>query len=162
MFRIILPALFATGLAAADLPVGLFVAEPVSAAHMEVIAARVAPQPGAEITVTGVIGGRPKPFVEGRAVFTIMDRSLVCSSGCGTAWSGCSLPPEQLRGGVATVQVVAADGKPLAAAIEGAGGLVPGATVVISGTVAAGSGEKALIVTAQAIHVAAADVPKPH
>ncbi len=162
MIRHLIPALFAAGLAAADLPAGLFVAAPLSAAHLEVIAARAAPQPGAAITVTGVIGGRPKPFVEGRSVFTIMDRSLVCTSGCGTAWSGCSLPPEQLRGGVATIQVAGADGKPLAAAIEGAGGLVPGVTVVITGTVAPGSGEKALIVTAQSIQLVSADAVKPH
>jgi hypothetical protein len=52
------------------------------------------------------------------------------------------------------VQVADANGKPLAAALEGAGGLVPGATVVITGTVAPGSSDKALIVTANAIHLA--------
>jgi len=161
MIRHLLPVLLAAGLAGADLPAGLFVTA-APAAAVEVTAARAAPQPGAAVTIAGVVGGRPKPFVDGRAIFTIMDRSLICTTGCGTGWSGCSLPPEQLRGGVATVQVADAEGKPLAAALEGAGGLVPGAIVVISGTVAAGSSDKALIVTASAIHLVPADAAKPH
>lgn len=152
MFRFIIPALFASGLAAVDLPSDLFVAIPPTGAS-EVIAARAALKPGAAITVTGVVGGRLKPFVDGRAIFTILDRSLVCTTGCGSTWSGCGLPPEQLRDGVATVQVADASGKPLAAALAGASGLAPGATVVISGTVAPGSGDRNLIVSASSIHV---------
>lgn len=161
MYRLLLPALLASALAAAELPSGLFVAA-APAGAVEVIAARTAPKPGSAITVTGVVGGRLKPFVDGRAIFTILDRSLICASGCGTTWSGCGLPPEQLRDGVATVQVADGNGKPLTATIEGSGGLVPGATVVISGTVAPGSSDKALIVSASAIHLAPAAAAKPH
>lgn len=161
MFRLVLPVLLTAGLAAAELPAGLFVTTPPANA-VEVIAARTTPQPGAAITVTGVVGGRQKPFVDGRGIFTIMDRSLLCTTGCGSSWSGCGLPPEQLRSGVATVQIAGADGKPLAAAIDGVGGLVPGATVVVSGTVATGSSDKALIVTAHAIHLAPADAANKH
>jgi hypothetical protein len=155
MLRLVLPILLASTLGAAELPSGLFVAT-APADAVDVIAARLAPTPGAAITVTGVVGGRPKPFIDGRAIFTIMDRSLVCSTGCGKTWSGCGLPPEALRTGVATVQVTDPGGKPLAAAIDGANGLAPGALVVISGTVATGSGDKALIVSATAIHLAPA------
>ena len=161
MFRILLPALLASALAAVELPSGLFVAA-APAEAVDVIAARTAPKPGSAITVTGVVGGRLKPFVDGRAIFTILDRSLICSTGCGSTWSGCGLPPEQLRDGVATVQVADANGRPLAAALEGASGLAPGSTVVISGTVAPGSSDKALIVSASAIHVAPAAAAKPH
>lgn len=155
MPRLIAILLAAAAVSAAELPATLFAAA-APADAVEVIAARAAPQPGAAIAVRGIVGGRTKPFVDGRAVFTLMDRSLMCDTGCGSGWSGCSVPPEQLRGGLATVQVLDADGKPLAAALAGANGLQPGAIVTVQGTVAAGSGEKALIISASAIHIAAA------
>lgn len=144
--------LSAAGLAvAADLPAELFAAA-APADAVEVVAARAAPVPGAVITVRGIVGGRPKPFVAERAVFTLMDRSQLCTTACGTGWSGCSVPPEQLRGSLATVQVVDAAGKPLAAGLEGAGGLAPGSEVVVRGTVAPGSGGQGLVISASSIH----------
>jgi len=137
---------------AANLPDGLLAADaPVDA--VDVVAARTAIEPGATITVRGVIGGRPKPIADQRAIFTIIDRNLVCDTACGKGWSGCGNGPEALKAGTATVQIVDTDGKPLAATIEGANGLVPGATVVIRGIVAATSNANLLIVTAQRIHI---------
>jgi len=127
-----------------------------------VIAARTAPKPGSTITITGVVGGRLKPFVDGRAIFTVIDRSLICSTGCGSTWSGCGLPPEQLRGGVATVQVADASGKPLTTTLEGANGLEAGSSVVINGTIAAGSNDKALLINASAIHLTTPPAAAPH
>lgn len=161
MLRPVLAALLAAALGAAELPAGLFTATAPTGA-VEVAAARTAPQPGAAIVVTGIVGGRTKPFVDGRAIFTIMDNGLMCQTACGTGWSGCGQPPEQLRVGVATVQVADAAGKPLAVALEGTGGLQPGASVTVAGTVAPGSNDKALLITATAIHVAPAAAAKPH
>ncbi len=161
MLRLILPLIVTAGLTAVELPAGLVVTT-APANPIEVTAARAAPQPGATITVAGVIGGRTKPFVDGRGIFTIMDRSLLCGSGCGSSWSGCSLPPEELRGGLATVQIAGADGKPLAAAIEGVSGLVPGAVVMVTGTIAAGSSDKNLLITAKSLHLVPAEATKAH
>jgi hypothetical protein len=161
MIRSLLPALLlVAACSAAELPAGLFVAT-APADAVEVIAARAKPTPGAAITVRGVVGGRTKPIAEGHALFTIMDSSLMCATACGTGWSGCSSPPETLRGAVATVQVAGADGKPLAATLAGTSGLTGGATVVVRGTVAQGSGDKALIIAATAIHVVPATAAAP-
>ncbi len=149
--HLILALSVAALLSAAELPTGLFVAQAPPDA-VDVIAARTAPTPGATVTVRGIIGGRQKPFVDGRALFTIMDRSLVCETACGTGWSGCGQPPEDLRGAVASVQVVDAAGKPLLTTLAEAGGLIPGAAVIVQGTVAAGSNPALLVITAQAIH----------
>jgi hypothetical protein len=143
--------------AAAELPANFFTTT-LPADAVEVIAARAAPVPGAAITVRGLIGGRPKPFVADRALFTLMDRSLMCATACGTGWSGCSVTPELLRGGLASVQVVDAAGKPLAIGLEGIGELAPGSEVVVTGTVAPGSGDKGLVISAVSLHRV---VPKP-
>lgn len=154
MHRYLIPLLILTltSLTAADLPSGLLTTESPADA-VDVGAARTASEPGATITVRGVIGGRPKPIADKSAIFTIMDRGLVCDTACGQGWSGCGNTPEALKAGIATVQITDADGKPLAAALEGANGLVPGANVVIRGTVAAVSNANVLIVTAQQIHI---------
>ena len=152
MFRIILTSLVITTLASAELPDNLFVdAAPSNA--VEVLAARATPLPGTDITVRGVIGGRTKPFVDGRAVFTLIDRSLVCDTACGTGWSGCGNPPEVLRAGLAVVQVSDGNGKPIAVPLAGAGKLSPGSTVVVKGSIAQGSTTSVLIVSATAIHL---------
>lgn len=156
MTRFLIPLFaLATTLSAAQAPADVLTAE-IPADAVEVVAARAAAAPGATITVRGVIGGRSKPIADQRAVFTIIDRSLVCDTSCGTGWSGCSTTPENLKTGIATVQITDEAGKPLVAAIDSSSGLVPGATVTIRGTVAPASNADLLILTATAIHVEAA------
>lgn len=154
MIRFLIPLLTIAALAAADLPDGVLAAQ-APADAVDVVAARSTPEPGATITVRGVIGGRSKPIADQRAIFTIMDQSLVCETACGQGWSGCGSAPEAVKAGIATVQIVDLEGKPLAAALEGANGLVPGATVIIRGVVAPASNADLLIVTAQQIHIEA-------
>jgi hypothetical protein len=152
MIRCLVPLLIITGLAGADLPADLFATTAPTDA-VGVIAARTAVTPGAAITVHGIVGGRPKPFADGHALFTLMDGSLLCTTACGSGWSGCGMPPETLRAGLATVQVTDGAGRPLTTSLAGAGGLAPGSKVVVRGTVAAASNDKALIISATAIHV---------
>jgi hypothetical protein len=66
---------------------------------------------GDDVVIVGRIGGSAKPWVEGRAVFWIVDRSFrPCNErpgdNCETPWDYCCDDPEELRKGIATVKVV--------------------------------------------------------
>ncbi len=128
-----------------------------------VVDARKNVEPGAEITVTGFIGGREEPFVDGRAIFTLADSKALtrCDSkpgdSCPTPWDACCDEPEKIKASVATVQVVDGKGMVLKRKLNGVGGIAPGSTVSVKGRIAPGSTSAALIINAEQIHVA----PKP-
>lgn len=66
---------------------------------------------GDDVVIVGRIGGNVKPWVEGRAVFWIVDRSFKpCNErpgdNCETPWDYCCDDPDELRKGMATVKVV--------------------------------------------------------
>jgi hypothetical protein len=111
---------------------------------------------GADVVVFGRIGGGKAPFVEGRALFMLADRSLAScvekhGPGCTTPWDYCCEPKEQVRAGTTTIQVVGADGKPLKTGLEGVHGLKPLTEVVIAGKVAT-AGEN-VVINATGIYV---------
>lgn len=118
---------------------------------------RATAKPGDEITVTGKIMGNEKPFVDGRAAFILGDPEVLTACNedpadkCTTPWDNCCDSPEDKKRGIATVQVVGADGRVLKEPLEGVGGLAKLATVTVCGKVAEGSSADALIITAQAI-----------
>ncbi|MCW1886760.1 hypothetical protein OKA04_18620 [Luteolibacter flavescens] len=120
---------------------------------------RTTVQPGDEITLTGRIMGKSKPFVEGRAAFVLGDAEVLtpCSEkpgdNCETPWDTCCNSAEEKKAGIATIQITGADGKVLAEGVEGVGGLANLATVTVSGEVAPGSSADALIVNATALQV---------
>ncbi len=106
-----------------------------------VLEVKAAPQVGDEVRVRGRIGGRKEPFVEGRAMFTLVELSLpTCNEkhgdGCPTPWDYCCEPARELIRQSLTVQVPGADGKTLRASLAGAHGLKPMAEVVVTGRIA--------------------------
>lgn len=122
------------------LPNGLILTEQPADAK-ELTAALDAASDGDEVTVRGEIGGRVDPFVAGRAVMILVDLSVPdCNAKgddhCATPWDYCCEPKENLARNSATVQVSNAEGKVLKADLKGAGGIAPGARVVVQGKLA--------------------------
>ena len=115
---------------------------------------------GDVVTVRGRVGGALHPFVEGRAVMTIADPEAIdaCDARendpCETPWDYCCEPLEEIVAATATVQVAGADGRPLHAALNGAGGLAPHTPVVVRGKVAQTGDGGVLVIDAESIHVA--------
>lgn len=66
----------------------LLASEPTAA--IDVIQARADAEDQAEVVVIGRIGGSENPWVDGRAAFSIVDRSLKSCSECGM--EGCPKP----------------------------------------------------------------------
>jgi hypothetical protein len=118
---------------------------------------RTTAKPGDEITVSGKIMGNEKPFVDGRSAFILGDTEVLTACNedpadkCSTPWDVCCDSPEDKKRGIATIQVVGADGRVLKESLEGVGGLAKLAAVTVSGKVAEGSSPDLLIVTATAI-----------
>ena len=114
-------------------------------------------KPGDEITVSGKIMGNKNPFVVGRSAFILGDPGVLtpCNQDpadqCKTPWDVCCDSPEDKKRGIATIQVLGADGRVLKESIEGVGGLSNLATVTVTGKVAEGSTADLLIINALAI-----------
>jgi hypothetical protein len=111
-----------------------------------------------ELVVRGRIGGRVDPFVAGSAIFVLVDKSLkMCNErhgdGCRTPWDYCCEPREDLIAGMAIVQVVGDDGRPLNVDLRGRSGLEPGAEVVVVGRRAPGEDAGTLVIDARGIYV---------
>ncbi|MGD8450679.1 MAG: hypothetical protein PVJ57_02575 [Phycisphaerae bacterium] len=143
--------------AAAALPADLFLAaEPADAVGVR--AAKAQAKAGQELTVRGRIGGRKDPFVQGSAMFLLVDRALpTCQekhgNGCPTPWDYCCEPREDVLASTATVQVNDKDGRPLRLDLNGEHGLVPGAEVVVAATVASVDQDGTLILTARGFYI---------
>lgn len=76
-------------------------------------AARESAKDDETIVVVGRIGGSTDPFIDGIAVFTIVDPKLAhCADdeGCPTPWDYCCTPRDQITANSATVQLVDANG----------------------------------------------------
>lgn len=146
----------ATPPATVSLPTDLFVeAAPPDARGVGELKADA--QASGSITITGKVGGRVNPFVEGAAIFVLTDGALKsCTDlhpgACETPWDYCCEPKDSLMANTATIQVVDKDGKPLRTSLEGAHGLIGLATVTVVGTIAE-KGDDLLIVNAEHIHV---------
>lgn len=122
---------------------------------------RTSAKPGDEVTVSGKVMGNEKPFVDGRSAFILGDTEVLtpCNENpddkCSTPWDNCCDSKEDKKRGIATIQVVDADGRVLKEPIEGAGGLAKLSSVTVTGKVAEGSSADSLIINASAIKVAA-------
>ena len=143
-----------TPAAAEGLPSGLMLtAAPAEA--KDVLALKGA-KAGDEVVLRGKIGGRAEPFVEGRAVFQVVDAGLksckdIPGDTCATPWDYCCEPEVNQKS--ASVQVVGADGKPLRTGLKGVGGLQPLSEVTIKGTVVQAGEAGPVLVNATGIHV---------
>lgn len=129
-------------------------AEPAGAKPVAEV--RTAAEAGQEVVVIGRIAGQTEPFVAGRAIFMLADRSIPsCTEkhgpGCRTPWDFCCEAKETVRAGTATVQIVGPDGKPLKIGLENQRGLKPLADVVIAGKVSTAG--DALVIDATGIYV---------
>jgi hypothetical protein len=90
----------------------LLTTEPQGAEN--VVAARKSAQDGDELVVVGRIGGGANPWIEGRAVFSIVDESLeacneIPGDECQTPWDYCCVT-DQLPASTALVKVVDENG----------------------------------------------------
>src|SRR5262245_30211879 len=93
---------------------------------------------GDEVVVIGRIGGSAKPFVAGRAAFTIVDPALKpCSDRegdtCETPWDYCCDTPEDLAAATVLVKVVDKEGKTVARDAKELLGVKELQTVVVRG-----------------------------
>ena len=136
------------------LPVGLILTAAPGDAK-EVLALKGA-KAGDEVVLRGKVGGRVEPFVDGRAVFQVVDASIksckdLPGDKCETPWDYCCEPDVNQKS--ATVQVAGADGKPLRTGLKGVGGLQPLSEVTIKGTVVQAGEAGPLLVNATGIHV---------
>ncbi len=134
------------------LPQGLLVKEALKGAT-GVGACKKSAKLGDTVTVIGTIGGSRKPFNASRSMFTIVDPGLVkCTEDhCETPWDYCCEPAESLRSNIAMVEIVDGDGKALPFSVKGASGLVPMASVAVTGTVVEHNDQGAFTVRATKI-----------
>jgi len=142
-------------LAGAGLPSGLFVtAAPANAKTVEEVKATA--KTGDAVVMRGRVGGSEEPFVEGRAVFTLVGSGLkACSDKaddkCKTPWDYCCDTPADIAKHSATVQVVDAAGAPIKASIKGQNGIKELSELTIAGKVVQAN-EKVVIIAASAIY----------
>lgn len=111
---------------------------------------------GDEIVVRGRIGGRMDPMSPESAVLVIMDPDVPSCAEmegdtCSTPWDYCCETQESITANNATVQLVGADGAPLALDLS-EHGLKPLDEVVVVGTVAPRPNEQTLIVKATGLY----------
>jgi hypothetical protein len=147
----------ATAAPTATLPAGLVVAEAPADAQ-DVTAAKTAAKDGDSVVIRGKIGGREEPIAKNRAIMTVVDASLATcdtmpADSCKTPWDACCEPAEKIAANSATVQVVDANGRPLAASLESIAGLKPLSKVTVSGVARRPAGSETLIVEARQIHI---------
>jgi hypothetical protein len=151
------PAANGAATTAAELPATLFVTdEPAEA--VAISAAKRSAEVGDTVVVRGRIGGSRAPFVEGRAVFTLADTSMMACSdrsgdGCPTPWDYCCEPREDLVANTLTVQIVDDAGQPLRRSLQNVAGLKPLAEVVVQGRVLQKEGATVMVVGADALYV---------
>lgn len=103
--------------ASAETPAWLLATEPEGARDVAVVKAEAGE--GDEVVLRGRIGGRMEPMSEGSPVFMLMDLGLPsCADNpedaCPTPWDYCCETLETITANAATVQIVDAQGRPVA------------------------------------------------
>jgi hypothetical protein len=90
---------------------------------------------GDQVVVTGIVGGRKTPFVDGVAAFTIVDEAAKkCTADeCETPWDFCCETPENLAAGSVTIEFRDQGGRPIKTPARGFHGLDNMKTVVVTG-----------------------------
>ncbi|HYE62065.1 MAG TPA: hypothetical protein VD997_08710 [Phycisphaerales bacterium] len=112
---------------------------------------------GDTVAVVGRVGGSRKPFMEDRAVFTLMDPELpACSDnpddGCKYPWDYCCEKKEDIAASAATIQVVDAAGIPLRVGLKGEHGLKELSRLTVVGKVTQLDGPT-MVISATGIHI---------
>lgn len=136
------------------IPKGFFAKEPPKdAADPAVI--KTTAKIGDIIAVRGRIGGSKSPFVDGRAVFSVIGNGLKpCNANpadqCATPWDYCCDPKDRIITNSVTVQVLDAQGQILKTNLKGRHQLKELSEVVVTGKVTHIDG-KALVLSAMSI-----------
>lgn len=121
--------------------------------------ARTTAKPGDAIVILGLIMGREKVFVDGRASFLLGDRekltpcNTIPDDECETPWDACCDSKEAKLEGIASIQITNAEGRVLSGGLKGVKGLKELSAVTVSGTVDQSSTPESLVVNAKVIHV---------
>ena len=121
--------------------------------------ARTTAKSGDAIVIHGLIMGRGKVFVDGRASFLLGDRekltpcNTIPGDECETPWDACCDSKEAKREGIASIQIVDAEGRVLSGGLKGVKGLKELSAVTVSGTVDQSSTAENFVVNAKVIHV---------
>jgi hypothetical protein len=123
---------------------------------VSVTAAKAAAQEGDALVMRARIGGRKAPISEESGVFTVMDLEIphcgqMKGDACPTPWDYCCETPESMKAHSATVQLIGADGTPIARS-PADDGLEPLDEVVLVGTVGPRPTEDVLIVRATGVY----------
>lgn len=128
-------------------------AEPAEA--RSVSAVHAAAQDGEHVVLVGAVGGAAKVFVDGAAVFTLVDLELRdCvgdGMGCRTPWDYCCVDPQALRRGTATIEL-REEGRLVPASPRGFHGLDHHSVVVVEGRAERDPAGN-LVVAAERLHV---------
>jgi len=140
-----------------SLPDDLFVSEPIADAR-GVAEIKNDEAAKGDVVITGRVGGRAEPFVDGAALFILIDSKLkscdqIHGDQCKKPWDYCCEAPESLLANTATIRVTGADGKPLQLDIKDEHGLSPLAMVTIAGTISTNKDQQ-LVIDAKRIYVA--------
>lgn len=143
----------------AALPEGLVTATAAPDAQW-VEDARKSAKTGKTITLRGFIGGSVEPFVNGRAVFTIVGHGITSCADmgedhCKTPWDYCCEPSAEIAAHSATIQVVDPTGQVLRTGVK-VGAIKELAEVIVVGTVDVANA-KTLVVNASSIHAVKKD-----
>lgn len=134
----------------------LLAAKPADALH--VTEARTRPA-GSAVTVQGRIGGRSKPFIAERSAFLLADLKAITAcdanpeDSCTEPWDYCCETKAKIAASTCLVQVVGADGQVAGVPLNGVGGMAPGSTVVVTGTLAPQSTPESPVIIAQGVYV---------
>jgi len=123
----------------------------------EVLNVKQAAKDGDDVLMVGRIGGSKKPFLEGLAGFTIVDRALKSCSDrpgddCPTPWDYCCEDPKDLKEGTLLVKFLGENGKTLKKDARALLGVEPLQTVVVRGR-AKRDGDGNLTVLASALYI---------
>ncbi|HRP62305.1 MAG TPA: hypothetical protein PK400_03335 [Phycisphaerales bacterium] len=134
-----------------------FILDEAPADVLNVIDAKKTSRQGDSIAIRGRVGGSARPFVDGRAVFTIVGHGPhACSDHdddhCKTPWDYCCTSRDELRAHSATIQVVDENGTPIRTDIKGRRGIKELSDITIVGTVVSTDGG-ALIVKTSGIYL---------
>lgn len=111
----------------------LVVKGPAPVAALAVTKAKKEAKDGADV----VVEGRVKDFMDGMAVFTIVDTAILScdqrGDACPTPWDFCCEPKDKIAANTATVKVMGAGATPLKAEVKGVSGVDHLTTVVATG-----------------------------
>lgn len=114
---------------------------------------------GDDVVFLARVGGKSKTFMDSRAIFVAADPSLIScelmgeEDHCPIPEDYCCEDPQMMKAGLATIQFVDADGKPIGTSAMGVGGLEPLKYVVINGTVRDRNDDGLFIVDANSVWV---------